>query len=86
MTGREAIIVGPTGSEVSFDQGHSWQSFDSGSFHTVDCAGGHACWASGAQGRGRVPRQNAVINARSSSPGHWVAKKSEWGRTSRAFG
>jgi hypothetical protein len=51
VTGREAIIVGPTGSEVSFDQGRSWQSFDSGSFHTVDCAGGHACWASGALGR-----------------------------------
>jgi hypothetical protein len=51
VTGREAIIVGPTGSDVSFDQGLSWQPFDSGSFHTVDCAGGHACWASGAQGR-----------------------------------
>jgi photosystem II stability/assembly factor-like uncharacterized protein len=51
VTGREAIIVGPTGSDVSFDQGRSWQSFDNGSFHTVDCAGGHACWASGAQGR-----------------------------------
>ena len=51
VTGREVIIVGPTGSEVSFDQGRSWQPFDSGSFHTVDCAGGHACWASGALGR-----------------------------------
>jgi photosystem II stability/assembly factor-like uncharacterized protein len=51
VTGREAIVVGPTGSDVSFDQGRSWQSFDSGSFHTVDCAGGHACWASGASGR-----------------------------------
>ena len=51
VTGREAIIVGPTGSDVTFDQGRSWQPFDSGSFHTVDCAGGHACWASGANGR-----------------------------------
>jgi photosystem II stability/assembly factor-like uncharacterized protein len=51
VTGREAIVVGPTGSDVTFDQGRSWQQFDSGSFHTVDCAGGHACWASGAMGR-----------------------------------
>jgi photosystem II stability/assembly factor-like uncharacterized protein len=51
VTGREAIVVGLTGSDVTFDQGRSWQPFDSGSFHTVDCAGGHACWASGANGR-----------------------------------
>jgi photosystem II stability/assembly factor-like uncharacterized protein len=51
VTGTDAIIVGPSGSDASFDQGHSWQRFDSSSFHTVDCAGGHACWASGAQGR-----------------------------------
>jgi photosystem II stability/assembly factor-like uncharacterized protein len=51
ITDTEAIVVGPTGSDVSFDQGLSWQPFDSGSFHTVDCAGGHACWASGANGR-----------------------------------
>jgi photosystem II stability/assembly factor-like uncharacterized protein len=51
VTGRDAIIVGLTGSEVSIDQGRSWQPFDSGSFHTVDCAGGYACWASGASGR-----------------------------------
>ncbi|HEX2287707.1 MAG TPA: hypothetical protein VHH31_03035, partial [Gaiellaceae bacterium] len=51
VTGTDAIIVGLTGSDVSFDRGRSWQAFDSGSFHTVDCAGGHACWASGANGR-----------------------------------
>jgi hypothetical protein len=51
VTGTDAIIVGPSGSDASFDQGRSWQRFDSGSFDTVDCAGGHACWASGAQGR-----------------------------------
>jgi photosystem II stability/assembly factor-like uncharacterized protein len=51
VTGREAIIVGPTGSDASFDRGRTWHQFDSGSFHTVDCAGGHACWASGAGGR-----------------------------------
>ena len=51
VTGREAIVVGLTGSDVSFDRGRSWFRFDEGSFHTVDCAGGHACWASGTGGR-----------------------------------
>jgi photosystem II stability/assembly factor-like uncharacterized protein len=51
VTGRDAIIVGPTGSDASFDRGRTWHQFDSGSFHTVDCAGGYACWASGAGGR-----------------------------------
>jgi photosystem II stability/assembly factor-like uncharacterized protein len=51
MTGRVAIVVGPTGSDVSLDQGRSWQRFDTGSFDTVDCPRGHVCWASGEQGR-----------------------------------
>ena len=51
MTGRVAIVVGPTGSDVSLDQGASWQRFDGGSFDTVDCPLGHVCWASGEQGR-----------------------------------
>jgi photosystem II stability/assembly factor-like uncharacterized protein len=51
VTGRDAIIVGPGGSDVSTDGGLTWRGFDEGSFHTVDCAGGHACWAAGAQGR-----------------------------------
>jgi photosystem II stability/assembly factor-like uncharacterized protein len=51
VTGTDAIIVGPSGSDVSFDQGQTWHGFDEGSFDTVDCAGGFACWASGAQGR-----------------------------------
>ena len=48
---RSALVVGPTGSDVSFDRGKTWSGFDEGSFDTVDCAGGHACWASGEQGR-----------------------------------
>jgi photosystem II stability/assembly factor-like uncharacterized protein len=51
VTETDAIVVGLTGSDVSFDQGRTWQSFDTGSFHTVDCAGDFACWASGANGR-----------------------------------
>jgi photosystem II stability/assembly factor-like uncharacterized protein len=51
VTGTTAIAVGPSGSDVSVDQGESWDRFDNGSFDTVDCAGGFACWASGEQGR-----------------------------------
>jgi photosystem II stability/assembly factor-like uncharacterized protein len=47
---RVALAVGPTGSDVSDDQGDSWRRFDGGSFDTVDCTHG-ACWASGEQGR-----------------------------------
>jgi photosystem II stability/assembly factor-like uncharacterized protein len=48
---RSAIVVGPSGSDASFDRGRSWQGFDEGSFDTVDCVKGGACWASGEQGR-----------------------------------
>ena len=51
VTGRVAIIVGPSGSDLTPDAGQTWRSFDEGSFDTVDCAGGWACWASGEQGR-----------------------------------
>lgn len=46
-----AIAVGPTGSDVTFDGGHSWKAFDAGTFDTVDCARDGACWAAGATGR-----------------------------------
>jgi photosystem II stability/assembly factor-like uncharacterized protein len=48
---RDAVAVGPTGSNASFDRGRSWDRFDSGSFDTVDCAHGGDCWAAGEQGR-----------------------------------
>jgi photosystem II stability/assembly factor-like uncharacterized protein len=51
VNGRDAVVVGPTGSDVSRDAGESWQAFDSGSFDTVDCARPNACWASGQLGR-----------------------------------
>jgi photosystem II stability/assembly factor-like uncharacterized protein len=47
---RTAIAVGPTGSDVSTNAGRSWEPFDTGSLHTVDCVQG-TCWASGANGR-----------------------------------
>jgi len=51
VNGRIAIIVGPSGSNITFDQGQTWEPLDSGSFDTVDCAHPNACWASGEQGR-----------------------------------
>jgi photosystem II stability/assembly factor-like uncharacterized protein len=51
VTGRDAVVVGPTGSNVSLDGGQTWRRFDSGSFDTVDCAHSGACWASGEHGR-----------------------------------
>jgi photosystem II stability/assembly factor-like uncharacterized protein len=48
---RTAIVVGPTGSDVSTDGGHTWTLFDEGSFDSVDCAPDGACWASGEAGR-----------------------------------
>jgi photosystem II stability/assembly factor-like uncharacterized protein len=51
LNGRTAIVVGPTGSDVSVDRGRTWERFDDGSFDTVDCVRNGACWASGELGR-----------------------------------
>jgi photosystem II stability/assembly factor-like uncharacterized protein len=51
VNGRVAIIVGPSGSDITTDAGATWRGFDEGSFDTVDCAGGWVCWASGTTGR-----------------------------------
>lgn len=45
------IAVGPTGSDLSLDNGNHWFQFDAGSFDTVDCGRDGQCWASGEQGR-----------------------------------
>jgi len=46
------FAVGPTGSDVSTDRGKTWEPFDSGAFHSVECVqGSGACWASGPEGR-----------------------------------
>lgn len=47
----EVVAVGLTGSDVSFDAGRTWTSFDTGQFDTVACARDGACWASGDLGR-----------------------------------
>jgi len=46
-----AVAVGPSGSDVSLDEGHRWTPFDTGSFDSVECADDGSCWASGEQGR-----------------------------------
>ncbi|MEV5575363.1 oxidoreductase [Spirillospora sp. NPDC052269] len=48
--GPALIAVGPTGSDLSRDNGRTWTRFDTGSFDTVSCAHG-GCWASGEKGR-----------------------------------
>jgi photosystem II stability/assembly factor-like uncharacterized protein len=49
--GPAALTVGPTGSDLSLDAGHTWRRFDTGSFDAVLCAADGSCWASGEQGR-----------------------------------
>ncbi|WP_133851000.1 WD40/YVTN/BNR-like repeat-containing protein [Labedaea rhizosphaerae] len=51
LTGRVALAVGPTGSDISADGGRSWHRFDSGSLDSVECTRDQACWGSGVDGR-----------------------------------
>ncbi|MEU6795815.1 oxidoreductase [Nonomuraea wenchangensis] len=46
-----AVAVGPGGSDVTWNGGRTWQTFDDGSFDTVSCARDGSCWAAGEQGR-----------------------------------
>ncbi|MCK2216879.1 oxidoreductase [Actinomadura sp. ATCC 31491] len=46
-----AVAVGPSGSDVTWTGGRTWETFDGGSFDTVACARDGACWAAGEQGR-----------------------------------
>lgn len=49
---RVVVAVGPSGSDVSLNRGKTWQQFDGGSFHSVECVEGTtSCWASGPTGR-----------------------------------
>lgn len=50
-SGRVALAVGPTGSDVSYDGGQTWHPFDDGSLDAVECAADGSCWGSGANGR-----------------------------------
>lgn len=46
-----ALAVGTTGSDYTLDSGKTWHAFDNGTFDSVECVSGYACWASGSQGR-----------------------------------
>ncbi|MFI9352380.1 WD40/YVTN/BNR-like repeat-containing protein [Streptomyces lydicus] len=48
---RLALAVGPSGSDLTLDGGRTWQSFDNGSYDTVDCTPDLGCWAAGERGR-----------------------------------
>ncbi|ADD44597.1 WD40/YVTN/BNR-like repeat-containing protein [Stackebrandtia nassauensis] len=50
VAGSIAITVGPTGSDLTVDNGRDWHRFDDGAFDSVECAK-FACWASGPKGR-----------------------------------
>ncbi|WP_420711190.1 oxidoreductase [Streptomyces sp. NRRL S-337] len=48
---RIALAVGPSGSDLTVDGGHTWHPFDTGSYDTVDCPPALGCWAAGEHGR-----------------------------------
>jgi photosystem II stability/assembly factor-like uncharacterized protein len=48
---RTAIAVGPTGSDITRDGGHTWTRFSEIGFDSVQCTPDGACWASGSGGR-----------------------------------
>jgi hypothetical protein len=45
-----AVAVGFNGSDVTYDGGRNWTTFDTTPYGQVDCAPGGACWASGPDG------------------------------------
>lgn len=45
------IAVGLTGTDVSYNAGRDWHTFDTGQFDTVSCSRDGACWAAGDLGR-----------------------------------
>ncbi len=51
------ISVGLTGSDISYDAGRDWRTFDTGTFDTVTCARDGSCWAAGDLGRVAVLRR-----------------------------
>ena len=52
-----AVAVGLTGSDISYDAGLHWHTFDTGQFDTVSCGRDGACWAAGDLGRVAVLRR-----------------------------
>lgn len=50
LPGDRLLVVGPSGTSLSADQGQTWQRLDTEGFHSVDCAKG-TCYAVGAKGK-----------------------------------
>ncbi|WP_027302956.1 WD40/YVTN/BNR-like repeat-containing protein [Rudanella lutea] len=44
------VLVGPSGTNLSTDEGKTWQLLDTEAFHALSCRG-NTCWAVGANGR-----------------------------------
>ena len=63
-----AVAVGLNGSDVSYDAGHHWTTFDAASYDTVSCAQDGSCWASGDLGP-RGPAARPVVAHPRSRPG-----------------
>jgi hypothetical protein len=49
-THRSAVAVGPTGTDLTRDGGHSWTGFGPMGFEDVMCAPDGTCWASDEHG------------------------------------
>ncbi|MES1257141.1 MAG: hypothetical protein ABUS51_01880 [Acidobacteriota bacterium] len=45
------IVTGPSGSDVSADNGRSWKRFDDGAYNALGVFAGRAVWAAGPRGR-----------------------------------
>lgn len=50
LPGDRLLVVGPSGTSLSADQGQTWQKLDAEGFHSVACAKG-TCYAVGAKGK-----------------------------------
>ena len=50
LPGDRLLVVGPSGTSLSADQGQTWQRLDTDGFHSVACAKG-TCYAVGAKGK-----------------------------------
>ncbi|WP_420148652.1 WD40/YVTN/BNR-like repeat-containing protein [Spirosoma sp.] len=55
LPGDRVLLVGPSGTILSADQGQTWQRLDTEGFHSVACAKG-TCFAVGAKGKIAVQR------------------------------
>jgi len=54
LPGDRVLVVGPSGTSLSADQGQTWQPLDTDSYHSVACAKG-TCYAVG--GKGKISKQ-----------------------------